>query len=191
MKKKAILSILALLVIVVTIFNFVKANNSIVQANEDVKAAYSQLETVLQRRSDLIPNLVETVKGYSEHEKEVFSTIAEARSSLSNSLQSGDLDSVQEANSNLTTAIYSLISIKESYPDLKADESFLSFTDELAGSENRIAFARQEYNERVSIYNTMIKKFPMSIVAMVGNFEEVQYFEADDSAKDAPNVNFE
>lgn len=191
MKKKAILSILALLVIVVTIFNFVKANNSIVQANEDVKAAYSQLETVLQRRSDLIPNLVETVKGYSEHEKEVFSTIAEARSSLSNSLQSGDLDSVQEANSNLTTAIYSLISIKESYPDLKADESFLSFTDELAGSENRIAFARQEYNERVSIYNTMIKKFPMSIVAMVGNFEEAQYFEADDSAKDAPNVNFE
>ena len=165
----------------------VGAYNRMVTEREGVDKAWAQVENVLQRRGDLIPNLVETVKGYAAHEKEVFENVAEARSKLAGATTPQE---AQAANAGLTSALGRLLAIAENYPQLKANENFIRLQDELAGSENRIATERMRYNEAVRGYNTLIKRFPGNIVAGIFNFGEKDYFEADAATKETPKVKF-
>lgn len=178
-------------VAVLVVFWFFGTRNSLMSLKEDVEMQQSQIETTLQRRSDLIPNLVATVKGYATHEEKVFTEIADARSKLAGSIESGDIESISEANNALDSALGRLLSISENYPDLKASEQFIALQDELAGTENRIAVARQYYNEKVRTYNITVQRFPTSIVAGMSRYYPMQYFEADESAKEVPEVNFD
>lgn len=178
-------------VVLLAVFWFFGTRNSLVSLKEDVEMQQSQIETTLQRRSDLIPNLVATVKGYATHEEEVFTEIADARSKLAGSIESGDMESISEVNNALDSALGRLLAISENYPDLKASEQFIALQDELAGTENRIAVARQYYNEKVKTYNTTVQKIPTSIVAGISGYYPMQYFEADESAKEVPEVNFD
>lgn len=180
-----------IVVVLLAVFWFFGTRNSLVSLKEDVEMQQSQIETTLQRRSDLIPNLVATVKGYATHEEEVFTEIADARSKLAGSIESGDMESISEANNALDSALGRLLAISENYPDLKASEQFIALQDELAGTENRIAVARQYYNEKIQTYNTTVQKFPTSIVAGMSGYYPMQYFEADESAKEVPEVNFD
>ena len=177
-------------VVVLILIWFFGTRNSLVSLKEEVEMQQSQIETTLQRRSDLIPNLVATVKGYANHEEKVFTEIAEARSKLAGSIKSGDMKSISEANDTLDFALSRLLAISENYPDLKASEQFIALQDELAGTENRISVARQHYNEKVNTYNTEVQKFPTSIVAGVSGYYPLQYFEADEAAKEVPKVDF-
>lgn len=183
--------VIVLAIIAVLVIWFISAQNKLVNMEENVKLEFSQVETTLQRRSDLIPNLVETVKGYAKHEEEVFTQIADARAKLAGSIQTGNVEDINEASNQLDSALSRLLVITENYPELKANEQFIALTDELAGTENRITIARQNYNETVSKYNKAIKKFPTSIVAGMSGYEAADYFEADDDAKDAPTVKFD
>ena len=178
-------------VVLLAVFWFFGTRNSLVSLKEDVEMQQSQIETTLQRRSDLIPNLVATVKGYANHEEEVFTEIADARSKLAGSIESGDMKSISEANNALDSALGRLLAISENYPDLKASEQFIALQDELAGTENRIAVARQYYNEKLNTYNTTVQRFPTSIVAGMSGYYPMQYFEADESAKKVPKVDFD
>ncbi len=178
-------------VAVLVVFWFFGTRNSLMSLKEDVEMQQSQIETTLQRRSDLIPNLVATVKGYATHEEKVFTEIADARSKLAGSIESGDIESISEANNALDSALGRLLSISENYPNLKASEQFIALQDELAGTENRIAVARQYYNEKVRTYNITVQRFPTSIVAGMSGYYPMQYFEADESAKEVPEVNFD
>ena len=170
-------------IVLVIAFWFFGTMNNLVSMKEEVNSQQSQVETTLQRRSDLIPNLVATVKGYANHEEKVFTDIADARSKLAGSIDNGDIESINEANNALNSALSRLLAISENYPDLKASEQFTALQDELAGTENRIAVARQHYNEKVKSYNTAVKSFPTSIVAGIGGYHTEQYFEVDESAK--------
>lgn len=178
-------------VVLLAVFWFFGTRNSLVSLKEDVEMQQSQIETTLQRRSDLIPNLVATVKEYANHEEEVFTEIADARSKLAGSIESGDMKSISEANNALDSALGRLLAISENYPDLKASEQFIALQDELAGTENRIAVARQHYNEKLNTYNTTVQRFPTSIVAGMSGYYPMQYFEADESAKKVPKVDFD
>ena len=180
-------------VVVLILIWFFGTRNSLVSLKEEVEMQQSQIETTLKRRSDLIPNLVATVKGYANHEEKVFTEIAEARSKLAGSIKSGDMKSISEANDTLDSALSRLsrlLAISENYPDLKASEQFIALQDELAGAENRISVARQHYNEKVNTYNTEVQKFPTSIVAGMSGYYPLQYFEADEAAKEVPKVDF-
>ena len=165
----------------------VGAYNRMVTEREGVDKAWAQVENVLQRRGDLIPNLVETVKGYAAHEKEIFENVAEARSKLAGATTPQEATA---ANQGLTSALGRLLAIAENYPQLKANENFIRLQDELAGSENRIATERMRYNEAVRGYNTLIKRFPGNIVAGLFNFGEKDYFEADAATRETPKVKF-
>lgn len=178
-------------VVILAAFWFFGTKNSLVSLKEDVEMQQSQIETTLQRRSDLIPNLVSTVKGYATHEKEVFTEIADARAKLSGSIESGNMESISEANNALDSALGRLLAISENYPELKASEQFIALQDELAGTENRISVARQYYNEKVKTYNTAVQSFPSSFIAGMSGYYPMQYFEADESAKKVPEVNFD
>lgn len=178
-------------VVLLAVFCFFGTRNILVSLKEDVEMQQSQIETTLQRRCDLIPNLVATVKGYANHEEEVFTEIADARSKLAGSIESGDMESISEANNALDSALGRLIAISENHPDLKASEQFIALQDELAGTENRIAVARQYYNEKVKTYNTTVQRFPTSIVAGMSGYYPMRYFEADESAKEVPKVDFD
>ena len=178
-------------VVVLAIFWFIAAKNSLVSLKENVEMQQSQIETTLQRRSDLIPNLVATVKGYATHEEKIFTEIADARSKLAGCIESGDIGNITEANNALDSALGRLLAISENYPDLKASEQFTALQDELAGTENRISVARQHYNEKVKDYNTAVQKFPTSMIAGISGYYPMQYFEADESAKEVPKVEFD
>ncbi len=161
--------------------------NRMVTEREGVDRAWAQVENVLQRRGDLIPNLVETVKGYAAHEKEIFESVAEARSKLAGAATPQE---AANANAGLTSALGRLLAIAENYPQLKANENFIHLQDELAGSENRIATERMRYNEAVRSYNTLIKRFPASLIAGFFSFGEKDYFEATAESKEVPKVKF-
>lgn len=190
MKKSTIVLIVIIAVVLLLFGWFFGTRNSLVSLSEDVQMQQAQIETTLQRRSDLIPNLVATVQGYVDHEEAVFTEIAEARSALAGSIETGDLEAMNEANNNLDSALGRLLAISEAYPDLKASEQFTRLQDELAGTENRIAVARQYYNESVQKYNRKVQSFPSSIVANMSGYSTRNYFEADEDAKDAPSVSF-
>jgi LemA protein len=164
-----------------------RAYNGLVSERESVDKSWAQVENVLQRRGDLIPNLVETVKGYAAHEKEVFEKVAEARGRLAGATTPQEASA---ANAGLTSALGRLLAISENYPDLKANENFVRLQDELAGSENRIATERMRYNDAVRVYNTHIKSFPANVIAGFFGFQEKDYFEAEAGAKEVPKVKF-
>ncbi|HKN47792.1 MAG TPA: LemA family protein [Candidatus Polarisedimenticolia bacterium] len=176
-----------LLVLLVVAGSLAGVYNGLVTQNEQVKNAWAQVQNVLQRRADLIPNLVETVKGYASHEKEVFETVAEARSKLAGATTPRE---AATANAGLNSALARLLAIAENYPNLKANENFIRLQDELAGTENRIAVERMRYNDAVRAYNTAIKRFPTNLVASVFRFGEREYFEAEEGAKEVPKVKF-
>jgi len=178
-------------VVLLMVFYGITVRNNLVTLREDVEMQQSQVETVLQRRSDLIPNLVETVKGYASHEEEVYTEIASARTELAGSIKNGNIEEINEANNNLDSALGRLLAITENYPTLQANEQFIALQDELAGSENRIAVARQHYNEKVRDYNTAVQRFPSSIIAGMSGYYPMPYFEADESAFEVPEVNFD
>lgn len=161
--------------------------NRLVTQNEQIDAAWAQVQNVLQRRADLIPNLVETVKGYAAHEKEIFENVAAARGRLAGATTPKEAEA---ANAGLTSALGRLLAIAENYPNLKANENFIRLQDELAGTENRIAVERMRYNETVRTYNTSIKRFPTNLVAGFFHYLEREYFEAEKGAQEAPKVKF-
>jgi len=183
-----------LIVLLVSVFLigswFIGTRNNLVTLEEEVNLQLSNVGTTLQRRSDLIPNLVATVKGYTNHEQ-IFVDIAEARSKLAGTISKGDIEGMQEANSSLDSALSRLLMITENYPELKASEHFTALQDELAGTENRITVARQNYNDVVRKYNTTLKKFPTSFIASMFGFEPAEYFEVEENAKEAPKVSFD
>jgi len=164
-----------------------RAYNGLVTERESVDKSWAQVENVLQRRGDLIPNLVETVKGYAAHEKEVFEKVADARGRLAGATTPQEASA---ANAGLTSALGRLLAISENYPALKANENFIRLQDELAGSENRIATERMRYNETVRVYNTHVKSFPANVIAGFFGFKEKDYFEAEAGAKEVPKVKF-
>lgn len=161
--------------------------NSMVSMKEAVTAAWSQVENQLQRRNDLIPNLVETTKGYASHEKEIFENIANARAKL---IGAGSRTEQIDAANEVSSALSRLLVIAERYPDLKANQQFARLSDELAGTENRIATERRRYNETVQEYNTYIQQFPAALSAKMFGFQPEKYFEAPESAKQVPQVKF-
>ena len=193
MKKHTGLVVLAVIAVIVVLIGvwFIGTRNNLVTLQQDVQMQLSQVETTLQRRSDLIPNLVATVQGYATHEEEVFTKIADARSKLAGSVETGNIEDISDANGELDSALSRLLAITENYPDLKASEQFTALQDELAGSENRISQARQNYNETVRTYNTTIQLFPTSLIAGMNGFYPASYFEDDEGAENAPEVIFE
>ncbi|HUH04039.1 MAG TPA: LemA family protein [Kofleriaceae bacterium] len=161
--------------------------NSMVRAHEDVDGAWAQVENVLQRRADLIPNLVETVKGYAQHERDIFTEVAQARSRLIGA--QGPRESA-EANQHVSSALSRLLAISERYPDLKANQNFMRLQDELAGTENRIAVERKRYNDEVRDFNKQIAQFPNRIFASMFGFDQREYFEAAEGTQTPPEVRF-
>lgn len=187
--KKVMIGCVGLIVLVVLImgFSFIGRYNTMVTADESIDGSWAQVENVLQRRADLIPNLVSTVKGYAGHEKEIFENVAEARSKLAGAATPA---AAAMANAGLTSALGRLLAIAEAYPDLKASQNFARLQDELAGSENRIAVERKRYNDAVLLYNAYIKRFPNRFLAGMFGFEQREYFEADEGADEVPQVEF-
>jgi LemA protein len=164
--------------------------NQIQQKDEQAEQAKKQISVQLQRRADLVPNLVNTVKGYAQHEEAVFTQVAAARGALTGAIQSGDPTQMAAANAQLTGALGRLIAVAEAYPQLKADQTFLHLQDELAGTENRIATARGDFNQAVQDYNAYIRKFPQAITAKVTGAKPRTYYEAAPGSETAPTVDF-
>lgn len=188
MKKSSIIIICVIAVIAVIGIAIMGSYNGLVQEKEAIDSSMANLDVMLQRRSDLIPNLVNTVKGYTNHEDEVINKITEARAKLTNA---SSVEDKSNANNELSNSLNALMVVVENYPDLKSSENFKQLSDELAGTENRIAVARKDYNDTVRTFNTSIKKFPKNIIAGMFNFEKAEYFEANDESKEVPSVNFE
>ena len=187
---KILLAVLGILVLIGLIVggSYVSSRNEMVRKNEALKQAWSQVDVVLQRRADLIPNLVATVKGYAQQEQKVFGDIANARAGLLNARTPGEKIA---ANGQLDGALGRLLAIVENYPNLKSNQNFLALQDELAGTENRIAVERRRYNEAVQDYNTYIGLFPKSIFARWAGFQRNNdYFAASGAAREAPKVDF-
>jgi Uncharacterized conserved protein len=160
--------------------------NRIQSLDEQAGAAQSQIEVQLQRRADLIPNMANTVKGYAQHEEDVFIKVAQARSGLLNAVQSKDAEQMANANQQMTSALGRLLVVAEQYPQLKADQNFIRFQDELAGTENRIAVARNDYNQAVNAYNAYIRQFPAVMTAKVTGAHPRKYFTATTGAQQGP-----
>jgi LemA protein len=188
MKKVWIAVAVVVLIVLVCFGQYVSVRNTLVTKNESVKSAWSQVDIVLQRRADLVPNLVETVKGYALQEQTVFGDIAKARSAL---LSAGTPQQKIAANGQLDGALGRLLLIVENYPQLKSNENFLRLQDELAGTENRIAVERKRYNDTLQDYNTYVQLFPNNIFAGWAGFHpNSAYFTATEGSRQVPKVNF-
>jgi LemA protein len=186
--KTALITVAIVLVLVLGFYAYITGTyNSLVSLNQEVKASWAQVENQLQRRMDLIPNYVETVKGYAKHEREVFIEVTKARSQVAGAVTPSQKI---EGNNQLTAALSRLLLVVERYPDLKANENFIRLQDELAGTENRIAVERMRYNEAVLKYDKRVKQFPSSIIARIFGFTEAPYFAAPEEAKKPPKVQF-
>jgi len=165
--------------------------NTIQTLDEQVNAAEAQIRVQLQRRADLIPNLVETVKGYAKQEQTIFTEVAEARAKLAGAVQSGDVQQMSQANAALTAPLGRLLALAENYPQLKSNENFRALQDQLEGTENRIAVSRQDYNDAVNRYNAYIRRFPQVLTAKVIGKGPRQYFELQTpGAAETPKVDF-
>ena len=194
----AILAVFAFIIILggIIIMYSVNVNNKMVAIEEEVSEKWSQVENVYQRRADLIPNLVNTVKGYAEHEQETFTQVIEARSKATSvnidaaNLNAASLQQFQQAQDALSSALSKLMVVVERYPDLKANQNFLDLQAQLEGTENRIANERRKFNEVTRAYNTYIRKIPQRFFAGFFGFEEKPYFKAMEGAEKAPEVKF-
>jgi LemA protein len=203
MTKKAktgclIAAAVAILLIIIVIVSLIGSYNKMVKLDEGVKEKWSQVENVYQRRYDLIPNLVETVKGYAKHEQETFTQVTEARAKAGGTFNISEqvlndpamFQKFQQAQAGLSSALQRLMVVVEKYPELKANQNFLSLQDQLEGTENRIAVERKRFNEAARYYNTYIKQFPKMILANMFGFKEKQYFKSAEGAQEAPKVEF-
>lgn len=196
MKKTLIILAAIAIVIFLVVSWYFGTYNKMVYMDEGVKAQWSQVENVYQRRSDLIPNLVNTVKGYADFEKETLTQVVEARAKATSvninpeKLDAQSLQNFQQAQSGLSSALGRLMVVVEKYPELKANQNFLDLQAQLEGTENRITTERMKFNESAQAYNAYIRKIPNSIVAGMGNFEKKAYFEAEKGAEKAPEVKF-
>lgn len=193
MKKKGLMVTLGVIaaVIIIAVAAVASGYNGMVGAQENLNTQKSNVETQLQRRADLIPNLVSTVKGYAAHEESIYTEIAEARAKLNTAVSSGDVDQMDQANSALSSALSRLLVIVENYPDLKASQNFINLQDELAGTENRITNARKDYNEAAQSYNKKIRSFPANMIAGMFGFESADYFQAQSGTENPPTVSFD
>ncbi len=184
--KKLLIIIVAILAVVLVIGGALAGSyNGLVTAQENVISAQADIDTMLQRRADLIPNVVATVKSFAEHETEVYDKVLEARQNL---LNANTIEEQSAANEELTTALQGINVIVENYPELKSDATYIGLMDELEGSENRISVARKDYNDAVKVYNNKVIKFPGNIAAGIFGFEKAEYFEADAGASEVPDV---
>jgi len=175
-------------VILVVTFGFISMSNNMIELEENMNMAWSEVENQMQRRYDLIPNLVETVKGYASHEEEIFTSIAQARSQLASANTISDKVS---ASNELESILSRLLVVVENYPTLKADQSFKDLTYELSGTENRIAVARQRYNDSVRTFNVKVRSFPSSIIASMKGLEPMAMLETVAGADQVPQVSFD
>lgn len=187
MKKGLVIVIAVVAIIAIIAGSLVSGYNGLVDKQANVENAGAQVQTYLQRRADLIPNLVETVKGYATHEEEVYTALADARAKLNSA---STAEEFSEANASFESALSRLLVVVENYPELQANENFIALQDELEGTENRIATARKDYNDSVTEYNKAIKKFPTVIIAGMFGFEKADLFEATEESQSAPSVNF-
>ena len=195
--KKGCIGLIVLGVIAIALFGWVKNGyNGLVKSQEGVETAWANVENVYQRRADLIPNLVETVKGYAKHEQETLEGVIEARANATKvtidptNMTPEDLQKYQAAQGEVTSALSRLIAVSESYPDLKANENFIDLQKQLEGTENRINKSRADFNEKAQEYNTKCRTFPTNIIAGIFNFEEKPFFQAQEGADKAPKVDF-
>jgi len=187
MKKPSLTVAIIMGISLALLFSFLSIRNTLVTMSEEINSNWAQVENQLQRRSDLIPNLVSTVKGYAKHEQTVFDNIANARAKLAGA---GSQNEKIAAAGEFQSAISRLLVIVEQYPLLKADRQFTQLMDELAGTENRLSVERKNFNQSIKNYNMHIKKFPAIIVAMILNYDKKTYFEVTEKAKELPQVNF-
>ena len=179
--------IVVIIILIIIALPMISSYNNLVNLEQNVNVAESNIDTQLQRRSDLIPNLVNTVKGYASQEKDIFTEIADARSKLAGA------STIQEeaaADHELTSALSRLLVVVENYPDLKSSSNFQDLAIELEGTENRITIARQDYNDAVTEYNTKRRRFPSNIIASIFNFEQKPLYKASEGAQTAPSVDF-
>jgi len=185
------------IVVFLLIISTIGAYNGLVSSDEDVQQKWGNVESAYQRRADLIPNLIETVKGYAKHEKSTLTELTELRSQVGKA-QTGysnadNPQELQQADASMNSALSRLLVIVENYPDLKANQNFLAFQDQLEGTENRIKYERDEYNNAVKFYRTKVRRFPTNMVAGMFGFDRNEYdtFKADEGSDKAPKVNFE
>lgn len=195
MKKGTVIFITCLAIAAIIAVWGVKEYNNLVVAEESVTTAWSNVESQYQRRADLIPNLVNTVKGYASHEQETLDAVISARSkalqtNISDNLSQENIQKFQAAQNELGNALSRLIAIRESYPDLKANQNFMQLQEQLEGTENRIQVERQKFNETVKSYNIHIRRFPTNIVAVMFNFDAKSAFTSNPNAENAPSVEF-
>lgn len=181
------LYIIILIIVLLVLVGVVGLYNSLVKLRNRVKNAWSQIDVQLNRRTDLIPNLVETVKGYASHERGVFERVTQARSAV---MSAQTVKENQDANNMLTGALKSLFAVAENYPDLKANQNFLELQQQLAETEDKIAYSRQFYNDTVLMFNNKCQMFPSNLIASIFNFEEAEFFEVEESARSVPKVEF-
>jgi LemA protein len=187
MKKTLIIVGIILAILIIPIVMAVGSYNSLVQLDENVDAQWAQVLNQLKRRTDLIPNLVNTVQGFADQERDVLIGVTEARSRLENS---NSPEEAAEANAQLTNALSSLNVVVERYPELKSNENFIRLQDELAGTENRISVARRDYNQSAQDLNSRVRRFPTNIFANIFGFETREYFEVSEEDQEVPEVNF-
>ncbi len=185
--KKSYIILIIVLIILAAVGLLASSYNKMVEKSENIDNSAANLDAMLQRRADLIPNLVNTVKGFTTHETEIIDSITEARAKL---VGAKTFEEKSAANDELTTALNALNIVVENYPELKSSENYQQLSDELAGTENRIAVARRDYNEAVKEYNSSIKKFPTNILASLFNFGTKEYFEASANSEEVPLVVF-
>ncbi len=196
MKKNWIIIGIIAIVLIILYRITIGAYNNMVSKEELVNEAWENVQTQYQRRLDLIPNIVNTVKGYAQHEKDVFTQVTEARSKVGSiqvdpdKLDEASLKKFQEAQAGLSSALARLLAVAERYPDLKANQNFLELQAQLEGTENRIAYARDKYNEAARNFNQYIRKFPNNIIANMFGFDRKPYFEAEQGGEKAPEVKF-
>ena len=187
MKKSTIVIIVVVVILVAIIAGLVSNYNGVVSLSEEVDNKFATIDTMLQRRADLIPNLVNTVKGYTNQEQAVIDSVTDARAKLAGANSVGEK---ANADQELSTALSNLRVVVENYPDLKSSQNFINLSDELAGTENRIATARKDYNDAVKEYNTKIKRFPTNIVSGMFGYGEKEYFQASEGSEEVPTVDF-
>ncbi len=195
--KKSLIVLLVIVGVILAIASFLSgAYNGLVRAEEQVKQAWSQVENVYQRRLDLIPNLVETVKGYAAHEKDTFIAVTQARSQAAGSISPDVISDPQKfaqfqaSQGALSSALSRLMVVVEKYPELKANENFLALQSQLEGTENRISVERGRFNEAAQIFNTQLRQFPTNLIGGMFGFKAKEYFKADEGAAKAPTVKF-
>lgn len=191
MKNKRMLFIaIAGLMFLLLFGNSIGTYNKLQVMDESVTSSWAQIENQLKRRNDLIPLLANTVKGYAKHEKEIFTNVAESRAKLAGAVKSDNVNDIKKANAEFTGALSRLLVVAEQYPQLKADRNFMMMQDELAGTENRLAVSRKDYNESVKALNTTIRTFPTSLIAGFSGIKSREYFEIEEPESNVPKINF-